>query len=575
MRWFWQPPGGVVGPTLPEAVGGAVVVPGAEDSRKQQTSDWQTIAWELWPELGELYFPTSYMARQVGRVDWDVLPETVGEDQEVKPLDKASPERAQILDAVSRGLGPEEASDKIAINLLVAGDGNYVRMDDETFRVVSVIDPKRADLLKSQELKPRFFNPDPRDPDKATSSMRAALIPAEELLDLSKLLRVQTRSRIQRSGMLLWPTEDKNQSAPATLEASMMAATEDIESPAAYMPVTKFMDSRLIPESAGGPRFLDFTRSFDEQVTEKMEVATKRIALALDIPAELLLGLGDLNHWTAWLVSEEAYTAHVGPLAQQVGEVFTHVARKLGHAVTIVPDPSELLARRSTVRDALDGAELGAVGLAYVRDAMGADDDDQPTDQDIETILALKGSAREPTVEENPGAPEAVAAAVNLIDLDGLSGDLQKIDTGLMGELVGMVKMAGDRANEKIGARVKTMARSDAALRDEINGTPTEEIGAKLGTRRLGALAVDYEVCTEDAIRALSKHWQTRVPQAYRQVEKLGVPIRADVGALADRSTMLLAAGARDWVVANLDRPEPLEVPTNLLRLVLATAGGQ
>src|SRR5699024_6279098 len=42
--------------------------------------------------------------------------------------------------------------------------------------------------------------------------------------------------------------------------------------------------------------------------------AIRRLALALDIPPEVMTGMGQSNHWSAWQVEESAIKIHIEPL---------------------------------------------------------------------------------------------------------------------------------------------------------------------------------------------------------------------------------------------------------------------
>jgi hypothetical protein len=134
----------------------------------------------------------------------------------------------------------------------------------------------------------------------------------------------------------------------------------------------------------------------------------------LDIEPELVLGLGDATYWNAWAVSMDTYQAHIAPRAAQIGQLYAEVAedlrKRFGQTdstapIEVEPDPRVMLARRSTVRDALDALSRGAVGFAYVRDAIGATAEDAPTDEELDVIASLQGKSvdRERRVGENPG----------------------------------------------------------------------------------------------------------------------------------------------------------------------------
>src|SRR5262249_42281198 len=53
------------------------------------------------------------------------------------------------------------------------------------------------------------------------------------------------------------------------------------------------------------------------QRNERQE-CIERIALGIDMPPEVLLGVTDANHWTAWQIDEDSWKAHVEPVADDM-----------------------------------------------------------------------------------------------------------------------------------------------------------------------------------------------------------------------------------------------------------------
>ena len=428
---------------------GAPVDIGAAGEKDARTQEWQVRAWRYWHKLGELRFPTSHLARQVTRIIWNITEN----GNELDPK-----EAKALIDAVTVGLGEDEASRLIALNLQVAGEGNYVKVKkggEDVFRVLSVVDPNRKDLVaegKANGLSLRFLSPDPTDTEKAESAVMTALGPAEELITLEHLSRAQSRSRITQSGILIIPDA---QAFPAgtdlgrDITEAASQAIKDERSPAAVVPIVLSMDKDLIEKV----RHMFFERPYDDKIMAKIELAQRRIAMTLDIEPETLLGSGDLNHWSLWGVTEEKYVAHVEPLAVRVGEVFAAAIREtMNRDVDVIPDGSKLLARRSTVRDALDAyqATPPIVSAKYVRESMGATDEDAATDEEIALRMESEDEAeREPTAEENPTEP--VAASLDYT----------------AGAIAAAVAMATTRAREKVGAKLrsKISGASDRVMR--------------------------------------------------------------------------------------------------------------
>lgn len=362
---------------------------------------WQTRAWHLWRCVGELHAPTSYIARIISRrMNW----------RTVAPVDQDTAQTAERMQAALGETNLEEFIRLVVLNFQVAGE-LWVVQTEKGWDAVSVVDrnlKKRVAKARARGLEAvRFFDADPADTRYADSAIRAVLDPAEDLLTLSALSRAQSRSRIAQAGLLVVPAEQQFESGDpfgADLEGAMTAGIKDVSSPSAVVPIKVTMSADLIDKI----RHVTFDRPFDDKVPEKIEKATRRIALGLDLPPELLLGLGEnSSHWGAWAVQEEAYKGTIAPLADKVAQVLELVVRTVESSqVQIVPDPNELLARRSTTRDAFEGARLGAVGLGYVRNAMGASELDKPTAEDLEIIRYVGSRGRSDAVQRNAAADQ-------------------------------------------------------------------------------------------------------------------------------------------------------------------------
>jgi hypothetical protein len=373
---------------------------------------WQTRAWALWDTVGELQEPTSNIARLVSRrVNF----------RQVGPTEVSTEDTEARLQSSLGTMPLQQFVNLVTLNYQVTGEV-WIFRTALGWDVVSVSDPKlkdRIDAAKSQGLEyKRFWNPHPADPTLAVSSFKGALDPAEDLVTLSALSRAQSRSRIAQAGILMVPIEQQFEGGDpfgAGLEQSMTAAIRDVHSPAALAPIKVSMNADLIEKV----RHLTFDRPFDDKVPEKVTQATHRIALALDIPAEMLEGYKQLSHWTAWAVQEDSFKGTIAPLAEVSAEILEWVHQVVTGAVIVLElDPTDLLARRATVEDAISGAKIGAVGLAYVRSVLGAGETDAPTPADLAILDNLIGrvGSRDQTGEGQPNGgsgqePASVAAA--------------------------------------------------------------------------------------------------------------------------------------------------------------------
>ena len=380
----------------------------------QHTQPWQTTAWRLWKHVGELHYPTTRLARQTSQLDWRVY---INNRQLTPDTAKREMARATV------GIGLRESTYLLSLNLQVAGEAWYVETakpdadgNGGAFAVWSVAEPdldrKLAEARRAGRYAKRVWQADPTDPMLADSSVRTALGPAEEVLVLQSLSRAQARSRISQAGVIITPAEQLyavQDPWEKDLQEGMSRAIENVDSPSAFVPLLVRMRRDLIDSV----RYVTFPRPYDDLIDRKIDRAVTRIANALDIEPELIAGQGNATFWNAWAISMDTYQAHVAPRADQIGELYADVLEFLRNrdnssvAVEVEPDPRVILSRRSTARDALDGLKVGAVGYRYFREAIGAAEEDAPTDEDLEIMERLgvaKGNPdRERRVGENPG----------------------------------------------------------------------------------------------------------------------------------------------------------------------------
>lgn len=391
--WDWLPfmKKGLAGKTYAIPYGEPVDRAGAPYAQ-----DWQKRAWDLWDCIGELHSPTSYVADAVAsRMGWKV--------------DDLDPEES--LAYLQETLGNTDISEFIRLNCLnYQGNGEtWVLQYEDGFDVKSVADPDLKKAIERSIAYVRVYKAHPRNTELADCAMKTVLDPAEELSVLSALNRSQSRSRIANVGVWLYPSQQQSEGGnpfATTLPEAMKAAIKDVSSPAAWSPIVHKMDKDLIATV----RHVTPDRSYDDKVQQKIDQCIRRIALGLDIPPELLMGIGSSsNHWGAWISQDETINGTLMPLSSVIAGIFEWCARvkTYGPQATsdaevpmILPDPTAMQARRATPSDAIQGAGIGAVGLAYVRTTMGADDGDAATADDLRIMALARGMLPAPAESE-------------------------------------------------------------------------------------------------------------------------------------------------------------------------------
>jgi len=180
----------------------------------------------------------------------------------------------------------------------------------------------------------RFWTRHPQYSGLADGPMRGVLDLCEELVILTRAVRARGRSRLAGSGILLipnevdytvlegsTPTEDPDADPfTARLQEAMVAGIVDEGTASAVVPLVLKVGAEWI-EKFRHLQIIDPNQTYPETGL-RME-CIQRIAIGLDMPPEILLGKADANHWSAWQIDEDSFTAHLQPVVQGFCDDFT------------------------------------------------------------------------------------------------------------------------------------------------------------------------------------------------------------------------------------------------------------
>lgn len=410
----------------------------------------------------------------------------------------------------------------------------------------------------------------------ADSNFRAAIGTLEELDLLATLARVSIRSRIL-AGILTMPDEmDFGAADQPAGEGSGLGGGKvsfDREIADAIIAVTQAEDdpNTITPLVLRGPkdmlspdavRVIEFPRRYTEDDRAQYEQAVTRFGRTIELPVEQIVGMSDLNHWTAWQVSDETYEAYVEPLVDVATEALTFgLLRPMLGALGCPPevlnrlvvdaDPSALVRRPDRGKTAGEGHGIFALSDEAWRKANGFGDDDAPSDSELRRRLGVtrsiltadlsallleeagilpagtaaaiaeraaagqdsapvdaaedSGEEEEGTPAEEEEEPEAVAAAGAQARRVAAAHTLALADRVLRERLLTLFDSSVTRAVDRAGARLRTRAQrvTDARAALTAGGdVPNSEVGRFLieavGEGVVAAMAND-EVLFGDA----------------------------------------------------------------------------
>lgn len=325
----------------------ARVVAGRRKNRPSGAQAWQSEAWGMLDVVGELEFYRLWISNAIGQCTLEVVEDTP--DGEVPATD---PVVLAAMDALFGGdNGQPEMLAAMGGHIAIPGETWLVGLLEpspdpsiDTWRVLSHDEVKEEGnrwLIDRGDGEPerytadevyitRIWNPHPRKYVQATSSVRAALPILRQLVGLSKRDAANIDSRLIGNGILAIPTEITFASPSGPLEdgtdlpddpflAALVeagtTAIEDPGSPEALFPLLV----RAPAEHLDKIKHITLHTPLDEKAIQQQEKLIKRLANSLDVPAEILTGMADVNHWTGWLLDENAIKMHVEPKLAVIG----------------------------------------------------------------------------------------------------------------------------------------------------------------------------------------------------------------------------------------------------------------
>lgn len=581
-------------------------------SRTAQT--WQADAWAYRDMIGELRMANEFVARAVARVKFYAAA-VVPDEDEPMPFDAhgvtlpngladaAAEELERLpLDAGYRFLGV------LTENLKITGEcwlhGYQDDAGEEVWEVLSVsevvlgqdgqISIRRhgegistpVDSDGNEEML-RLWVPHPRWSNLADSPMRALQDVCEDIILAGREIRAVARSRIASNGLfkiprglaLLSATSGDTINADdagfmAELTAVLTAPINNEGHPGAVAPGGIVGEL----EDLAGFDHIRIDRESSEEIIQKVEQSLARLARGLDIPPEIITGMGDANHWSAWQIDSSTYRYHIDPTVRTVADALTEaflrpalIARGYSPAdvrkVTVWRDSGVLTENPNRGQDAKDAFDRGAIGFKALADALGFNEADAPSDDELVKMIALKvgvdtstsalllraalgpGNVPEPpapvapprvvesqrvdapgqTPPDNPqdatpatqppGMTAAGRALVQAVLADAEPSDdgweldddgsraLAAIDALLLDRMLVAAEEALERGLEKAGARVRSKTNGKADMRDAIDGAPVTHMAAVIGPAGVMKLGLTESELLAGIFDRLEERW--------------------------------------------------------------------
>jgi hypothetical protein len=432
---------------------------------------WQQEAIALYSEVGELRYVANATGNAASRAYLYVGKWEAGSEE---PVEQIAGVAVDAFHQFGGGpLGRAELIKRMFIQLFVPGEGfivgfppgvlddgqdqiptELVRMMDLTWHVAAGTEVKVAPTEITIDFgdRPRKFRPDeivlvrawrpnPFRWWQSDSPVRSNLPVLRELVGLTKHVSASIDSRLAGAGVLLLgdsfslmagqsPDPDDAPETDPILSAlmdAMVTSIRDRDSASAVMPILLQGPDEAIDKV----QHLTFSTPFDAQTKDLRDEAIRRLALGLDAPPEVLLGLGTSTHWNAWIIQDDTVRTHIDPALSLICDALTTdflwpVLRDANvpdwAEYAIWWDTSALTQRADRSAEAIQLFDRGELTGDALRRETGFDDTDAPeTDRVLELARRLVEAA--PALLTDPGV-EAVIEQVRLLTGDATTGPI-------------------------------------------------------------------------------------------------------------------------------------------------------
>lgn len=380
---------------------------------------WQNEVWGYYDTLGEFNYGVWWLSNMLSRVR--IRAAKLQPDQDEPEIVTTGPAAELMMNFGGGVTGQAQIMKRLTTQLSIPGEGyliGEVKNGVEQWMVRSVdeirsqsggyyvIDEESVNAgqdwraLADESLVVRVWRPHDRYYHLADSPARSAREIMRELELVNRKIVAEYLSRIASAGMLAFPDEltfpVREEFAEA--ENPMMAEWIELASEAIRKPGTA---SAVVPLPVTGPaeyldniRFIDFHTVGDLHIIAKRDSAIKRLATKLDMPAEILLGMGDVNHWGAWQLEEGALKTHIAPVAELICDSLTKGYLKPRLEASgedpadwvVWYDMSELALRPDRSENAATAYDRMELSAAAFRREVGFDEDDAPGPDELEQI---------------------------------------------------------------------------------------------------------------------------------------------------------------------------------------------
>lgn len=501
---------------------------GSETSYSQrQQKPWQQRALEYYDQIGEVRYASQFYARMLSRIR--IFPAHLTPDGELEPITSGPP--LEIINRIQDpGGGRSQIQAAYGRLMFVTGEGVLfgarIGEDDErwNFLWLDEIQEDRGVAWRVDQHKQkiesgiayRMWRPHPRHSDLADAPLCSVQEVCEELILLTKAVQSTALTRLT-NGLLLMPQEispgaaepigDEDAENNPFIADLIEHFIGQIENPGSA-------EARVPPLVEASYEYLDRVRwmQMHDPATDYLErdlrtEAIKRLALGLDFPPEVLLGMTDANHWTARQVVHDMWRSHGAPVAEQfcddLSEAYLRPALKdAGYAewmsVVVTFDDADVVIAPDRSEDADKAADRGYISDDGYMEMKGIAEALRPSEDEKQLWIALKmrnpallpekylpeGGLPQPTPATQPGPQPGPEDATDPQDgppspgtRDGSRPEARTASARIMGA----ADLSLVRCRELAGSRLRSYQKACPDCLAPADGQPNTLVAALIG----------------------------------------------------------------------------------------------
>lgn len=320
------------------------------DTYRFTSVGWQREAWRFYHIIPELHYAANYVGAACSKVRLFI--EGVNELGASTGEVTGDAEVASVVDSLFGGPASRaSALRSIAINQTIAGEcysiGRARRgLTGDKWYIASTTELKRRNggyainfgygaetLLRGTDLIVRLWTPDEEWHFRADSPTQACLPVLAELEELLLFEFSQLDSRGVAAGLVWLPAGMSN--GPSDSSTSPQSADDVFNQIALASKAARTgrgVAAGVVPQFVEIPddmigKMQDQPMRFGSELSDKMkeykESAIRRLATGLNMPAEVLLGMGDVNHISVWSIEESFVKIHIEPMMSLICDGLT------------------------------------------------------------------------------------------------------------------------------------------------------------------------------------------------------------------------------------------------------------